>query len=62
MIQVPKTRSYAGAAIKDNFYVEDMDNELTVGRDFSVKYKNNKKPEKQRLRFEGKEIIKEPSK
>ena len=34
--QVPKTRAYAGTAIKDNFYVEDMDDELTVGSDFSV--------------------------
>lgn len=54
MIQVPKTRAYAGTAIKDNFYVEDMDDELTAGSDFSVKYKNNKKPGKATITFRGK--------
>lgn len=54
MIKVPKTRAYAGKAIKDNFYVEDMEDELNAGRDFSVKYKNNKKPGKATITFKGK--------
>lgn len=54
MIQVPKTQAYMGTAIKDNFYVEDMDDELIAGRDFQVKYKNNKKPGKATITFKGK--------
>lgn len=43
MVKVPKTSTYAGKAIKDNFTVKDQKKKLGSRKDYKATYKNNKK-------------------
>lgn len=53
MLTLKKTHAYTGKAIKDNFYLEDGDNELVSGKDYKVAYRNNKKLGKAYLTIRG---------
>lgn len=53
MLTLKKTHAYTGKAIKDNFYLEDGDDELVSGKDYKVAYRNNKKLGKAYLTIRG---------
>lgn len=53
MLTLKKTHAYTGKAIKDNFYLEDGDDELVSGKDYKTAYRNNKKLGKAYLTIRG---------
>lgn len=53
MLTLKKTHAYTGKAIKDNFYLEDGDNELISGKDYRATYRNNKKLGKAYITIKG---------
>lgn len=53
MLTIKKTHAYTGKAIKDNFYLEDGDNELVSRKDFKATYRNNKKLGKAYITIKG---------
>lgn len=53
MLTLKKTHAYTGKAIKDNFYLEDGDDELVSGRDYRATYRNNKKLGKAYITIKG---------
>lgn len=53
MLTLKKTHSYTGKAIKNNFYLGDGEDELVLGKDYRVTYRNNKKIGKAYITIKG---------